>query len=250
MSPAADMSEEQAAARLEPRPADSARRLDPAAAWLALRTSSAAPSRIGSMLELDGYLTGVLVAPSLIAPSRWIFGIWGHDEPVFDDEQRLTAALRPLVARYNTLSAEIEAGRQRLEAERVCDWRPVFLPADGKPGHAAVRQWAEGFWTAATLDPAGWSAYLDDERTRVILTPLAGFAPFGHEFDPADNIDELLDAAAAAIPRSVLLLRMIAAMRAERPSQRVSHPSRPRIGRNDPCPCGSGRKYKRCCGGD
>ena len=22
-----------------------------------------------------------------------------------------------------------------------------------------------------------------------------------------------------------------------------------RIGRNDPCPCGSGRKYKKCCGG-
>lgn len=21
----------------------------------------------------------------------------------------------------------------------------------------------------------------------------------------------------------------------------------PKIGRNDPCPCGSGRKYKRCC---
>ncbi len=23
-----------------------------------------------------------------------------------------------------------------------------------------------------------------------------------------------------------------------------------RIGRNDPCPCGSGRKYKKCCGND
>jgi preprotein translocase subunit SecA len=23
-----------------------------------------------------------------------------------------------------------------------------------------------------------------------------------------------------------------------------------RVGRNDPCPCGSGRKYKRCCGRD
>ena len=22
----------------------------------------------------------------------------------------------------------------------------------------------------------------------------------------------------------------------------------PRIGRNDPCPCGSGKKYKNCCG--
>ena len=21
-----------------------------------------------------------------------------------------------------------------------------------------------------------------------------------------------------------------------------------KIGRNDPCPCGSGRKYKQCCG--
>lgn len=23
-----------------------------------------------------------------------------------------------------------------------------------------------------------------------------------------------------------------------------------RVGRNDPCPCGSGKKYKKCCGGD
>jgi len=28
------------------------------------------------------------------------------------------------------------------------------------------------------------------------------------------------------------------------PYQRTS----PRIGRNEPCPCGSGKKYKRCCG--
>jgi hypothetical protein len=25
-------------------------------------------------------------------------------------------------------------------------------------------------------------------------------------------------------------------------------PGQPKIGRNDPCPCGSGEKYKRCCG--
>ena len=22
----------------------------------------------------------------------------------------------------------------------------------------------------------------------------------------------------------------------------------PKVGRNDPCPCGSGKKYKQCCG--
>jgi preprotein translocase subunit SecA len=24
--------------------------------------------------------------------------------------------------------------------------------------------------------------------------------------------------------------------------------SGPKVGRNDPCPCGSGKKYKQCCG--
>ena len=23
--------------------------------------------------------------------------------------------------------------------------------------------------------------------------------------------------------------------------------SRPKVGRNEPCPCGSGKKYKKCC---
>jgi hypothetical protein len=27
------------------------------------------------------------------------------------------------------------------------------------------------------------------------------------------------------------------------------HTDGPRVGRNSPCPCGSGRKYKQCCGG-
>ena len=31
------------------------------------------------------------------------------------------------------------------------------------------------------------------------------------------------------------------------PRQAAEAPSRPRVGRNDPCPCGSGLKFKRCC---
>jgi uncharacterized protein len=31
---------------------------------------------------------------------------------------------------------------------------------------------------------------------------------------------------------------------------RVPSPAAPSTGRNDPCPCGSGRKYKKCCGRD
>ena len=29
------------------------------------------------------------------------------------------------------------------------------------------------------------------------------------------------------------------------PKQMDRHP--PRVGRNEPCPCGSGKKFKRCC---
>jgi preprotein translocase subunit SecA len=37
---------------------------------------------------------------------------------------------------------------------------------------------------------------------------------------------------------------------AEQPAERVLAPVRsgPKVGRNDPCPCGSGKKYKACCG--
>ncbi len=35
--------------------------------------------------------------------------------------------------------------------------------------------------------------------------------------------------------------------------ERLLHPPEPvrgqgKVGRNDPCPCGSGKKYKKCCG--
>jgi hypothetical protein len=30
--------------------------------------------------------------------------------------------------------------------------------------------------------------------------------------------------------------------------RRVHHDQLPKIGRNDPCSCGSGKKYKKCCG--
>jgi len=36
----------------------------------------------------------------------------------------------------------------------------------------------------------------------------------------------------------------------KKPAERPPTPVRsgPKVGRNDPCPCGSGKKYKACCG--
>src|SRR6188474_2483629 len=48
---------------------------------------------------------------------------------------------------------------------------------------------------------------------------------------PADALDEIRNAA-ASVP----------------PPQRPSVSAAPKIGRNDPCPCGSGKKFKKCHG--
>ena len=56
----------------------------------------------------------------------------------------------------------------------------------------------------------------------------------------------LLDDAAAAIPQTVIVLHKLAQICQDK--NRRPTPRRDRIGRNAPCPCGSGQKYKRCCG--
>jgi uncharacterized protein len=54
--------------------------------------------------------------------------------------------------------------------------------------------------------------------------------------------------AADRIPACVLGIDMFWKNRRGRPTAGAGPVKRPKVGRNDPCPCGSGRKYKRCCG--
>ena len=34
----------------------------------------------------------------------------------------------------------------------------------------------------------------------------------------------------------------------EKPKKKPVKRAEPKVGRNDPCHCGSGKKYKKCCG--
>jgi uncharacterized protein len=224
---------------------------DHMAAWLTFLASPAAPTRPMSALELDGYLTGVVVAPSLIAPSRWLLGLWGDEEPDIEAFVAAQSVISDIAGMADQLSANIDNSLRRLEAERVCDWRPAFLTGVGKPSRDAIRRWVGGFWRAMALAPSEWSDLAADERTQVIVAPFIGFIDLGKDeaFEPAADIDDRLDEAAAAIPRAILLLRKIANLRAARPRPGTSEPlRRTKVGRNEPCPCGSGKKFKRCCG--
>lgn len=218
---------------------------DPKAAW---PSAPGASKTILLPLELDGYLTGVIVAPQYapIMPSQWIPGLSGEQEPIFEDIEQTQAVLGAVMDRYNALIADIDRSLQRLEADRICDYRPMFLRDNGKPTHEAVRSWVRGFWKAMALAPEAWSALAEGERSRTLIAPFVGFFELGDQeaFEVRDDIEAVLDEDAAAIPQTILVLRMLAQMR-----HRSAEPARRRkVGRNDPCPCGSGQKYKRCCG--
>jgi uncharacterized protein len=170
-------------------------------------------------------------------------------EPVFDNALQIKLVLGPVINRYNILGIEIDRSLKRLEADKIVDYRPQFLSSDQKPSHDTVRTWVRGFWKAMALAPETWNALIEDERTKVIIEPFLGFFDLG-ELDPEDvpgNIDDILDEQAALIPRMILVLRKVACIRLENVDVH-RRSGKGKLGRNDPCSCGSGQKFKRCCG--
>jgi uncharacterized protein len=197
-------------------------------------------------MELDGYITGIVVSPDLLLPRRWLDRIWGENEPTFDGLDQMQAVIVAVMDHYNAIIAALDAGFKQIEARKPADYRPLFLAASDKPNHDVVRTWVRGFGKAMALAPERWSSLAEDERLQPLLTPFIGFLDVTDpDFEPADNIDELLDEAATAIPHATIILRKIAQF-----STAPAAGRRGKIGRNEPCPCGSGLKYKRCCGAD
>jgi uncharacterized protein len=224
---------------------------DALAIWSSFLASPAAPKTAMSVLELDGYLTAIVVTPrsAPILPNEWIPRLWGDKEPSFDDDAQIKVVLGAVMTHHNALIAEIDRSLNRLEADRITNYRPLFLSGDETPMHDTVRTWVRGFWKAMTLAPDTWSTLAEDKRTKIVIQPFLGFFDLNDSepYEIPANIDELLNEDAALIPRMILVLRKLALIRTAKAYAPQRH-RQIKVGRNDPCPCGSGQKYKRCCG--
>ncbi|WP_256889808.1 UPF0149 family protein [Acidomonas methanolica] len=189
--------------------------------------------------ELDGFLAGVVICPEMILPSEWLPVALDPDEegdPVLEHESDVQLILR----HYNTVLRDLDRGR----------YAPLF-DIDTRHDEVLWEVWIEGFERAMALRPEAWDDLLidaDEDTLRALVGLRQLVAMTNAEPDSRDELTTLLtEAAPDLIPDWVQTLH------AERLSNSMDHFSNApaqstKVGRNEPCPCGSGKKYKKCCG--
>jgi uncharacterized protein len=200
--------------------------------------------------ELDGFIAGLLICPELIKPGEWLPVVWGGEgegESAFDSLDHLNRVLGLVMEHYNDVA--------RTLIERPDRYGPRFA-VDKRHNEILWEIWVAGFEKAVKLRPAAWQKLLTaDHETAQAMSGLLTLA----DVDRRDSrfTPEQLDALTAAAPHQIgpwvvtlnewRLANCAPSQDFQTPRSSFSTPAS-KVGRNDPCPCGSGKKYKKCCG--
>jgi uncharacterized protein len=208
------------------------------------------------VLMLDGYLAGGLVQPRVLAIDEWL-------PPVFDFERRaLPAHADPAwLARCQAL---IERRRDALNAGISEDgwFDPLVVDVERAPPASeydavqspvsrALMPWAAGFqWAQICFTELENSA---DDAIGAVLARIYRHLP------PQDDADRQLvatlereqpladlDAGIEDLVTATVELWDLTAK--ARFAVATVRRDAPKVGRNEPCPCGSGKKFKSCHG--
>ena len=108
------------------------------------------------------------------------------------------------------------------------------------------------FAAAVDLRPDAWDGMMDDASDDVSqafagLTTLIEIATDASDLE-RDVIDRLTEDAPGLIPGWIEVLARPRTSSDAATLPVVVPTATSKAGRNDPCPCGSGRKHKKCCG--
>ena len=216
---------------------------------------------------LDGFIAGVLVQPELIAVERWLPHVfdagghrWGESEPGPEQRRareliaRRAAAMNRSLAEFGGFDPLILEPEAPAGDDAAAGAPQAPEPADGQPLDPitqAVLPWVAGFEFAASLFPGLYG--LDDDAIATTLARLYRFLPA--ETPEEEAALELLDAERPLPTLDAAIEEIVACVgelyeltEARRYQVETVRRAAPKVGRNDPCPCGSGRKYKVCHG--
>lgn len=202
--------------------------------------------------EFDGFCAGVIVCPELIKPSEWLPHVWGSNgTPIFESEEALQQALDLIMGHYNDVA-------QSLMPPEL-EYGPVFEHYTSTD-ETIWEMWVSGFERAMRLRMHAWEQIVesgDDEAGASVNMMLAlhGIAE-GDSDLPESSIEDLRDKAPDLIIDMIISLNRWTKGSTQSdlfpPEDELFSSSIPfhgkKVGRNEACPCGSGRKYKRCCG--
>lgn len=201
---------------------------------------------------LDGYLTAIISGPVMLKPSEWLPRVWGptaNDEPTFDTLAQAERITSLIMRHLNGIIFSLQQDPDGFE--------PVFdivVYPDSRREYADGEMWAYGYMTGINLQRESWQAFFDEPESAAVLRPIyllgAGdVTPEEEELtetpEQREELSNQIPASIAAIYRFWQPYRMAMAERSIATSFQREHP---KIGRNDPCPCGSGKKFKQCCG--
>ena len=193
--------------------------------------------------RLDGFLTAVAAGPELPDPEDWIEAAFAYvegDGPVSEIDCEALAML--IVGRF----AEIEAGLIAFPPQCA----PLLPPStDASPD---PQEWCLGFLEGTRLAGEGWMPLFEVEDMAILIVPIAAAAATeadAPQFEMSlDSFRDLRRDAMRYIPDCVVHMSEFWRDFEETPPAEPIRRAEPKIGRNEPCPCGSGKKYKRCCG--
>ena len=195
------------------------------------------------LTQLDGFLAGVLVSPDLIPPGAWLKSIWagedGEGTPDFEDMPSFERFIDLIMQHYNQILASLNVAG---------GYEPV-LETDLRNGHVLWEMWIDGFDQAMHLSPNGWDRLSSSDSAdcksaiRGIET-LHAFANGTKKLSRKQQ-DRWDAEAPELIPQWVEVLHT---WRLKNQPDRQPSAQHRKVGRNEPCSCGSGKKYKKCCG--
>ncbi|MEO7338918.1 MAG: UPF0149 family protein [Caldimonas sp.] len=233
------------------------------------------------VVMLDGYLCGVIVQPMLLESATWLAHVFDFEgRPLPDDVdaawlQRTTALI---MRRHGVLTRSLaedgwfdplvlEDGDEA--AETAPDVDPAKLLSDSLPG------------VDASADAGAEAVSTPDAISRALMPWVAGFQQATVCFPDLDEMpDDAVMAALARLYRHLPAetdeeLELVATLEREQPLATLDEAMQdlvanvadlfdltseqrykvdtvrreaPKVGRNDACPCGSGKKFKHCHG--
>ncbi|HEY3778040.1 MAG TPA: UPF0149 family protein [Rhizomicrobium sp.] len=200
--------------------------------------SDRSPPECMMLSDLDGFLAAIAAGPELIMPSEWLPAIFGGEMPEFADEQEAKMVIGTIMSRSLQIAAAIRDG----------GFEPILWKK--KDGTVIAMDWAEGFAAGMGLRPDAWRPLLESEWA-LLLTPIILLC----EPDAASELglnqedqNRMLAEAPAALTHCVIEIDKFWRKHRAPIEVRTNPSTSPKTGRNEPCPCGSGRKFKKCCG--